>query len=99
MNNTELQKHISEMNITVSQAMRMIDDNSSGILFLTEENERLTGCITDGDIRRYLLSGGLMTDPAMNAANTAPRLAHSIGEAKNLYHKKNYKLVNQAFKK
>ena len=70
--------------------MRMIDANSGGILFLTDEKNRLTGCISDGDIRRFLLAGGKLEDPVMHGANSSPRCACSEEEARNLYHEKNY---------
>ncbi len=89
----ELTKFISDKNITVSEAMRAINNNANGIIFLTDENNHLVSCITDGDVRRYLLSGGGMNDPAMNAANHHPKMARSIDEAKNLYHKRNWVVI------
>ena len=86
----ELQKFISSFSITVAQAMQKIDQNSNGILFLVDQNEILVGCITDGDIRRFLLTGGRIEADVMSAANRAPKVAYTEAEAKALYHKKNY---------
>ena len=55
MDKLELQKYIGIDYLTVSEAMQMIDNNASGILFLTDKMGLLIGCITDGDIRRFLL--------------------------------------------
>ena len=77
-------------NITVSEAMQQIDTNAGGILFLLDDNEHLLACITDGDIRRYLLAGGQMSDNVLAAANKHPRFARSFDEAKHLFHKKNF---------
>ena len=74
----------------VSEAMQQMDNNAKGILFLLDENEHLIACITDGDIRRYLLSGGKMGDNVLSAANKHPRYAKSIDEAKHLFHKRNF---------
>ncbi len=93
MNNQELQKFIGNEKITVSEAMQMIDNNSSGILFLTDMKSSLIGCVTDGDIRRYLLSGGIMTGAALEAANRNPRVAKTVDEARHLYHKKKYIVI------
>ena len=93
MNNKELIGFVSADSITVSEAMLKIDKNASGILFLNDERGVLLGCITDGDVRRYLLSGGRMEDKALRAANTNPRYAKTIEEAKHLYHKKNYIVI------
>jgi len=84
---------IGRSDISLSEAMREIDANTNGILFLTDEYDILIGCITDGDIRRFLLAGGKMDDAAMKAANTHPKVAKTIEEAKNLYHSKNYVVI------
>ena len=68
--------------LTVSQAMQQIDRNTCGILFLVDESRKLLGCITDGDIRRYLLAGGKMDGSAMAAANRHPRVATTGEEAR-----------------
>lgn len=93
MDNQELQKFIGSDKLTVSEAMQKIDGNQQGILFLTSSCGMLTGCITDGDIRRYLLAGGKMAGLAIDAANKAPKIATSIDEAHHLYHKKNYVII------
>ncbi|WP_242827240.1 sugar phosphate nucleotidyltransferase [Butyrivibrio hungatei] len=79
--------------LTISEAMQGIDKNSFGILFLTDSNGRMSGCITDGDIRRFLLAGGGMEDPAIEAAERHPRYATDMEEAEILYHKKNYIVI------
>ena len=88
MDNQEIQKFIGDESLTVSEAMQKIDGNQLGILFLVSSEEKLVGCITDGDIRRFLLSGGKMTGDAIEAANKTPRIAQSIDEARRLYHER-----------
>lgn len=90
MNKNEMPKYIGRDTLTVAECMQKIDANTSGILFLVDRDDRLTGCITDGDIRRFLLAGGKMTDMAAGAANHNPKLAYDREEAGTLYHKKNY---------
>ena len=89
----QLDRFLGKDNLTVSEAMLQIDKNTCGILFLTDTDGRLSGCLTDGDIRRYLLKGGKMSDPAMDAANKSPRRARTLEEAKRLYHQKNYVVI------
>lgn len=84
---------IGKEDCTISEAMQGINQNTYGILFLTDGKGRMAGCITDGDIRRFLLSGGNMSDGAINAAERHPRFANSIEEAKKLYHEKNYIVI------
>lgn len=93
MDKQELIKFIGTDLLTVSEAMQQIDNNSRGILFLTDKERKLVGCITDGDIRRFLLKGGKMSDLAVKAANKSPKVACTIEEARHFYHKKNYVLI------
>lgn len=93
MDKLELQKYIGINHLTVAEAMQRIDNNASGILFLADENGILVGCITDGDIRRFLLSGGKMDAPAVEASNHNPKVARTEDEARLLYHKKNYIVI------
>lgn len=88
-----IQQFLGKDSFTISEAMQHINQNSFGILFLIDKNNKLIGCITDGDIRRFLLSGGKMSGMAIEAANKTPRIAKSIDEARNLYHKKNYVVI------
>ena len=87
------QSLLGSVQLTVSETMQQIDKNSSGILFLVDDNDVVLGSITDGDIRRYLLSGGRMMDESIKAANKNPRCARTVEDAKNIYHNKNYIVV------
>jgi dTDP-glucose pyrophosphorylase len=93
MNKKELQNFIGDDNYTLAEAMQKIDANTSGILFLVDSAARLIGCITDGDIRRFLLAGGKLDAPVMKAANLNPKFAFSEEEALQVYHKKNYIVI------
>lgn len=90
MDNQAIKNYLGTVDLTVLETMQRIDANRAGILFLVDDANHLAGCITDGDIRRYLLSGGKMTDKALEAANKNPRIAENYEDAKHLYHKKNY---------
>lgn len=41
----------------LKDALRLIDQNESGIIFVTDAQDRVIGVATDGDIRRKLLDG------------------------------------------
>ncbi len=88
-----MQDYLGHSSLTVSETMRRIDDNAHGILFLVDENGSLLGCVTDGDIRRFLLSGGKLSDSIMDAANRKPKVAKSIEEAQHIYHNRNYIVI------
>lgn len=85
-----IEKFIGNDSLTISEAMQKIDVNANGILFLVNDKGTLISCITDGDIRRYLLAGGQMSGSAADAANNHPKVAHNYDEAKALYHKRNW---------
>jgi len=53
-----IQKHIITRKNTVREVLAQLDKLSrDAILFLTDENQKLIGAITDGDIRRGLIKG------------------------------------------
>ncbi len=89
----DIVRYIGRSSLSLSEAMQRIEQNSCGILFLTDDDGVLTGCITDGDVRRYLLAGGSMSATVFEAANKRPRKAMSLEEAKALYHRKNYVMI------
>lgn len=63
---------ISSQDISLKQAMELIEKNSRGILFLVDDAGILTGCVSDGDIRRWLLKTGNLEAGVMDAACNAP---------------------------
>lgn len=74
---------------SVLEAMRQINRNAKGIVYVCEQ-ERLIGTVTDGDIRRYILRNGELKDPVIKAANRGTRTLSEkeksrAGEAMKLY--------------
>ncbi len=57
---------------TVLQAMRCLSETAMHILMLVED-ARLIGVLTDGDIRRFILAGGDLSDSCSLAANKNPK--------------------------
>lgn len=51
----EIKKYCANIDISVADAMRIIDKSAKGILFVSDADDKLIGCVTDGDIRRWLL--------------------------------------------
>ena len=93
MDNQEIKKFIGNESMTLSEAMQKIDNNANGILLIVNSKNKLVACISDGDIRRYLLSGGAMSDLAITAANKSPKVATSVDEARHQYHIRNYVII------
>lgn len=61
---------------SVVEAMQKIDANCRGILFIVDEGQRLTGVVTDGDIRRWLIQTGSLQDPVSRFMNKAPKFLY-----------------------
>lgn len=62
-------RHLIAERATVREALGRLDALAAdAVLFLTNEQDVLTGALTDGDIRRYLLQGGAVDDEVRLAA-------------------------------
>ena len=71
----------------IKEAMKRIDAIKPKILFVAENN-KLIGALTDGDVRRYLLSGGNVEDSVEKACNKKlKKVAYSREEAINMIDK------------
>ncbi|ONH88635.1 MULTISPECIES: nucleotidyltransferase family protein [unclassified Thalassospira] len=57
---------------TVMDAIKAIDAGGKQVAFVTAENNKLTGSVTDGDIRRGLLQGISLSDPVEKVMKTNP---------------------------
>lgn len=58
---------------TVVEAMQKIDSNARGILFAADENGKLSGVLTDGDIRRWLIRTGELHAAVRQVMNQTPK--------------------------
>lgn len=67
----EFEKYLVDKNVSIRQSMEMLN-TSKRVLFVTE-NRRLFGSITDGDIRRWILAGGSLDKPILEAMNENPK--------------------------
>ncbi|MFT8348036.1 nucleotidyltransferase family protein [Clostridium saccharoperbutylacetonicum] len=70
MNIKDLNHLLVHKNSTMIEAMRLIDLNSKGMLFVIENNKKLSGTITDGDIRRAILAGHQLNEKISEIYNT-----------------------------
>ena len=62
---------IIESHSSLRDAMSMINDNLSKIVFICSNNS-LIGSLSDGDIRRHLLRNGDLSDNVKVAMNNKP---------------------------
>ena len=64
--------YIVDKSCNLEETMKVIDANSAGFALVCD-GRRLFGVVTDGDVRRYLLSGGALKESICHAANREPR--------------------------
>lgn len=93
----EYKKHLIIINTTIKNALESISKvGIETILFAVNENNKLVGSITDGDIRRGLLNGQSLDDEIINIINREPKYIrkenYSINEIVEL-RSKNYKVI------
>jgi dTDP-glucose pyrophosphorylase len=62
-------RHLIPQSATIFEAMRAIDNAGIQIVFMVGEELTLVGSLTDGDLRRAILSGSSLEDPAIPFVN------------------------------
>lgn len=55
---------------SLREAMKRIEELVGMTLFVTDENKKVLGTVTDGDIRRYLIKGGELSDTVNEIMST-----------------------------
>ena len=55
---------------SIQEAFRRLNSNALGILFVEDASSKIVGCVTDGDIRRRLLTNGDLGAPLSEFMNT-----------------------------
>ena len=76
MNKERLEKFLGTTTMSIVDAMGKIDVNEKGILFLVDTTKVLAGCITDGDIRRWLIKSGDLSASVAQAMMSTPRFLY-----------------------
>lgn len=67
----DIAQYLIQDTASVSGAVKAIDEGGKKVVFCLREN-RLSGCFTDGDMRRYILRDGDMRKPVSEAMNPSP---------------------------
>lgn len=89
MNTEILKKYLANESISIVEAMRKIDLNAKGILYITDPSGKLRGSVSDGDIRRWILKTGELEGAAIEAAckNTVYLLTRDVGQEEKMMQK------------
>ena len=80
MSRKNLSAFIGESSLSIVEAMEKIDVNVRGILFVVNEEKKLVGSITDGDIRRWLISTGDLSVQISKIMNHSPKYLCQVTE-------------------
>ena len=74
MDKERIKEFIAKLPLTVVEVMSQIDGHAAeaGLVFIVDDSESLIGCITDGDIRRWILRGGELNSPAVDVMHKNP---------------------------
>ncbi len=67
---------ISAADVTIKEAWKQLGGNGHGIIFITDDNGILVGSVTDGDIRRWILSDGSISEPVAKIMKQDPFVVH-----------------------
>jgi GTP:adenosylcobinamide-phosphate guanylyltransferase len=90
-------KHIIHENESVRDALRRLDQLASdAILFVANENNKLIGSLTDGDLRRGFIKGLGFEDSILDFIQPNPSFIREHENAVNKleeYNKRNFKIV------
>lgn len=81
---------LTTTNIDVIGCLSQIDKCGYGILYVIDSSKRLIGCVSDGDIRRWIIKTNDLTAPITAFMNSAPQFVYEdekdkINEIKNKY--------------
>lgn len=70
MNKDKLKSIMVTVDATIKEAMQKLNETAEKILFVVEKENRLAGVVTDGDIRRGIISDYQLTTPLSKIMKT-----------------------------
>lgn len=77
MEKKDLEKFICNMNTRLVDAMKTIDTNAICLVYVVDDEGKLVGCLSDGDIRRWIISTGEINSFIKNVMNKQPKYVFS----------------------
>ncbi len=75
MDESEIIQLTIKKSATIIESMKQLDETARGILFVVDDNNKLSGSLTDGDIRRWILKTGDLTAEVSIVMNKNPKAA------------------------
>lgn len=89
MKTEEQIKYLADGNCMLVEAMKKIDQNTKGLIFVVDHEWLLTGVLTDGDIRRWIIKTGKLDVRIQQIMNSNPKFVYeeSISTADSIFEK------------
>jgi len=91
----EWQKFTIQPTSTIRESIAKIDNGATQIVLVIDENNLLQGVITDGDVRRSILQGISIDEPAMKIMNANPVTALPTDSKENILNIMRNKMLRQ----
>lgn len=80
----EWEKTLIPPDLQIEKVIEVIDKNSQQIVIVTDEQRRLLGTVTDGDIRRGILKGIPLSSPVNQIMNPRPVTIPRMNDRKSI---------------
>jgi len=96
MNANTLKQFLINEEESVLASMKKLDENAHKVLFVIDKSEILIGSLTDGDIRRWILSGNELSEQVHKVCHKSPSFVnegYSEQEVKDLMLTKNIECI------
>ena len=71
--NIKLKKYCIHKNTTIKNALKSLDISAYKCLLVIEKNSKLIGTLTDGDLRRAIITGKSINNKITNYFNKKPK--------------------------
>ena len=71
-----IKKALIPPHLSVAEALRCLDEFGRKVAFVVDQDERLIGVVTDGDVRRWIIAGGDLGSPVEMIMTTDPVVLH-----------------------
>ncbi|MDP3441708.1 MAG: CBS domain-containing protein, partial [Ignavibacteria bacterium] len=72
MNSKDIERYLIKSDTSIRVAMSQLEATHRKLLFIIDDNKKLIGSLSDGDIRRWILTDGLLSADVINASNQNP---------------------------
>jgi dTDP-glucose pyrophosphorylase len=81
----DLEQYLLKKTTSIKDAVGTIEKTSGKIALIVDSNHQLLGTVTDGDVRRAIMNGHSLEEPATNIMNAEPFYSYRNAEQSALF--------------